>query len=148
MIGGAQWLGLGVATMLGAVIGVERELAGQPAGLRTHALVALGSALFTIVGLAFALPNGATLSTDTARVAAALVAGIGFLGAGAVVRSERGVAGLTTAATLWATAAVGFAAGVGFYLLAAGSVGLMLLVLRGLNFAKDWLHGKMPSDRQ
>lgn len=148
MTSGAQWLGLGVATILGAVIGLERELAGQPAGLRTHALVALGSALFTIVGLAFALPAGATLSSDTARIAAALVTGIGFLGAGAIVRSGRSVAGLTTAATLWATAAVGLAAGAGFYLLAAGSVALMLLVLRGLNFAKDWLHARAPSDRE
>ncbi len=147
MSGAEQWLRLGLAVALGALVGLERELAGQPAGLRTHALVALGSALFTIVGLTFTLPvPGAISAAETARIVAALATGIGFLGAGTIVRSGGTVQGLTTAATLWATAAIGLSAGSGLYALAAGSAGLVLLVLRGLNWAKDRLHGRAPTD--
>ena len=130
---------------LGGVVGAERELTGQPAGLRTHALVALGSALFTIVGLAYSQPpTGALLPGETVRVVAALATGIGFLGAGTIVRSGNTVQGLTTAASLWSTAAVGLAAGGGFFDLAAIGVALMLVVLQGFGWLKDLLHRKGP----
>ncbi|MDI7276223.1 MAG: MgtC/SapB family protein [Anaerolineae bacterium] len=122
-------LRLAVAAVAGGLVGLEREAAGQPAGLRTHALVSLGAALFTAVGLLY--PQG-----DQLRTVAALATGIGFLGAGAIVRSGATVQGLTTAASLWSTAAVGLAAGSGFYVLAGGSVLLILLVLRGLAWLK------------
>jgi len=139
--GPAAWLRLLIAIVLGGIVGLEREIAGQPAGLRTHALVALGSALFTIVGLGyFGAPLEAVIPPgDALRVVAALVTGVGFLGAGAIVRSGRAVQGLTTAASLWSTAAVGLAAGSGFEFLAAGSVLLILIILRGFEWLKRWL---------
>ena len=89
---------LGLSVVFGAVIGLERELAAQPAGLRTHILVALGAALFTLVGTEVA-------GTDPTRIAAQVVSGVGFLGAGAILREGPTIRGLTTAATLWAAAA-------------------------------------------
>ena len=98
-----------LAAALGAIIGYQRERAGKPAGLRTHILICEGSALFTVASL-----YGFGSAADPARIAAGIVAGIGFLGAGAIIRREGGlVAGLTTAATIWAVAAVGLAAGAG-----------------------------------
>lgn len=105
-----------VAAALGAAIGFEREIHDQQAGLRTHLLVALGSALFTIVsiyGFASPGPGAATGQVDPSRVAAQIVTGIGFLGAGAIIRQGVTVRGLTTAASLWATAAIGMAMGAG-----------------------------------
>jgi putative Mg2+ transporter-C (MgtC) family protein len=99
-----------IAALLGGVLGYERERAGKPAGLRTHMLVALGSALFVVI------PQQANMAqADLSRVIQGIVSGIGFLGAGAIVKqaSERDVVGLTTAAGLWLTAAVGIAAGMG-----------------------------------
>lgn len=102
---------------LGALVGLDRELADQPAGLRTHVLVALGAALFTLSG-AFGLAaftGTPDIVNDPTRVAAQIVTGIGFLGAGAIIRQGFSVRGLTTAAGLWVTAAIGMAAGFGFY---------------------------------
>lgn len=99
-----------IAAILGGVLGYERERAGKPAGLRTHMLVALGSALFVVI------PQQANMSqADLSRVIQGIVSGIGFLGAGAIVKqaSEKDVVGLTTAAGLWLTAGVGVAAGIG-----------------------------------
>lgn len=93
-----------VAAALGATIGLEREISAQPAGLRTHMLVSLGSALFTLVG-------ADTLHTDPTRIAAQVVTGIGFLGGGAILREGTTIRGLTTAASLWMTAAIGLAVG-------------------------------------
>ena len=105
-----------LATALGAGIGYQRERANKPAGLRTHILIALGAALFTVVSM-FGF-SGATM--DPSRVAAGVVAGVGFIGAGVIFRGVRGesVAGLTTAASIWVTAAIGLAAGAGMYLAA------------------------------
>jgi putative Mg2+ transporter-C (MgtC) family protein len=109
-----------VAALLGGVIGFEREYSDQPAGFRTHILVSVGSALFTLAG-AFgveAFIEGdeiATVRFDPTRVAAQIVTGIGFLGAGAIVRHGINVRGLTTAASLWVTAAIGMAAGFGYW---------------------------------
>src|SRR4029077_1092760 len=100
---------LGVGLVLGAVIGFERELHRQPAGFRTHALVALGSALFTIVSAyGFAGSN-----VDPTRIAAKIVSGIGFIGAGTILQHRGNIRGLTTAASLWSVAAIGMAAGAG-----------------------------------
>jgi putative Mg2+ transporter-C (MgtC) family protein len=96
-----------VAAVLGAMIGLERELHDHPAGMRTHLLVSVGAATFTILSIeAFAAPGA-----DPARIAAQIVTGIGFLGAGAIIQDRGAIKGLTTAASLWAVAAVGMAAG-------------------------------------
>jgi putative Mg2+ transporter-C (MgtC) family protein len=107
---------LALAAALGSVLGFERELREREAGLRTHLLVSLGSALFTIVsayGFREFLRSGSAV--DPTRIAAQIVTGIGFLGAGAIIRQGIAVRGLTTAATLWVVAAIGLAAGAGYY---------------------------------
>ncbi|HEY7599060.1 MAG TPA: MgtC/SapB family protein [Candidatus Limnocylindrales bacterium] len=116
---------LAVALALGAVIGFERELGRRPAGFRTHSLVALGSALFTIVS-AYAF-TGPTV--DPTRVAAQIVTGIGFVGAGTILHYRGSIRGLTTAASLWSAAAVGMAAGAGMLVMAAVGTLLILIVL-------------------
>lgn len=122
------FLRLLVAAILGSLVGWERERAQRPAGLRTYMLVAFGSALFTVLSsTAFA---GA--ATDPSRIAANIVVGIGFLGAGTIFRAGESVRGLTTAAGLWAIAAIGMAAGVGEYLLAIISTLLVLVILGGV----------------
>ncbi|HBL37110.1 MAG TPA: methyltransferase, partial [Firmicutes bacterium] len=105
-----------VATLLGAVIGLEREQHGRPAGLRTHILVALGSCLIMLVSI-YGFPSGT--GSDPARLAAQVVSGIGFLGAGTILRDGTSIRGLTTAASLWVVAGIGLAAGTGFYWAAA-----------------------------
>jgi len=103
-----------LAAALGAGIGYQRERAAKAAGLRTHTLIALGAALFTVVSI-----FGFSGAVDPSRVAAGVVAGVGFIGAGVIFRGMRGehVAGLTTAASIWVSAAVGLAAGAGLYLI-------------------------------
>jgi len=113
------------AAALGAIIGYQRERAAKPAGVRTHVLICAGAALFTIASL-----YGFGAVADPARVAAGIVAGVGFLGAGAIIRRDEGlVAGLTTAATIWAVAAIGLAAGAGLYLVSAVTTVIILIVL-------------------
>ena len=117
-----------LAAALGAIIGYQRERAGKPAGLRTHILICVGAALFTIASLYFYYEFGTV--ADPARVAAGIVVGIGFIGAGAIIRRGEGVVeGLTTAATIWAVAAIGLAAGAGLYLVSAVTAILILIVL-------------------
>jgi len=114
-----------LAAALGAIIGFQRERANRPAGLRTHTLVCVGSALFTMASI-----YGFGGLADPARVAAGIVTGIGFLGAGAIMHREGGlVAGLTTAATIWIVAAIGLAAGTGLYVLSAVTTVIALIVL-------------------
>jgi putative Mg2+ transporter-C (MgtC) family protein len=113
-----------LAAGLGAAIGLEREFRRKPAGLRTNILIALGAALFTMVSIALAHDGG---TTD--RVAAQIVTGIGFLGAGAIMRTGENVHGMTTAATIWVNAAVGMAAGAGEYVMASVATGVTLVVL-------------------
>ncbi|MGH2418278.1 MAG: MgtC/SapB family protein [Candidatus Limnocylindria bacterium] len=113
------------ALLLGAVIGWERELQRMPAGFRTHALVSLGSAIFTVISAyAFTGPG-----SDPTRIAAQVVSGIGFLGGGAILHYGGTVRGLTTAASLWSVAAVGMAAGAGLLVLAAVSTVLVIIGL-------------------
>jgi putative Mg2+ transporter-C (MgtC) family protein len=126
-------LRLALAAVLGGLIGVERELREREAGLRTHLLVALGSALFTIVGAYgfhdFLNSGASVVRADPTRIAAQIVTGIGFLGAGAIIRQGLSVRGLTTAATLWVVAAVGVAAGAGYYSVAVITTALVLIAL-------------------
>ncbi|MFC2031800.1 MgtC/SapB family protein [Chloroflexota bacterium] len=114
-----------LATAQGDIIGYQRERAGKPAGLRTHILVCVGAALFTVVTIyGFGDPSAQV------RVAAGIVAGIGFIGAGAIIRGGEGaVAGLTTATTIWAVAGIGLAVGVGLYLVSAVTTVIILIVL-------------------
>ena len=114
-----------LAVTLGAIIGVERELAHKPAGVRTHALVALGSALFTVLS-AYAVKG--VPGMDPTRIAAQIVTGVGFMGAGLIVFNESRVRGLTTAAGLWAAAAIGMAVGFRMYMVAAFATMLTLVV--------------------
>ena len=114
-----------LAAGLSAAIGLEREYHQKPAGLRTNMLIGIGSALFTILSLGFA--PGSAGSAD--RVAAQIVTGIGFLGAGAILRSNHSVHGLTTAATIWVNAAIGMAVGAGAQTVAIGTSVLTLVVL-------------------
>ena len=114
-----------LATALGAIIGFQRERAGKPAGLRTHILICLGAALFTVASI-----YGFGAASDPARIAAGVLIGVGFLGAGIIMRTGEGiVAGLTTAATIWVVAGVGLAAGAGLYLVSAVATVLILIVL-------------------
>jgi putative Mg2+ transporter-C (MgtC) family protein len=110
--------------ILSGIVGLEREVSLKPAGLRTHVLVGLGSTLITILSLQ-AFPG-----SDPSRVAAAIVVGIGFLGAGTIIKTREKVIGLTTAATLWIVASIGVAIGAGFYLLAIVTTILAFLVLK------------------
>jgi putative Mg2+ transporter-C (MgtC) family protein len=120
-----------LAAGLGAAVGLERELREREAGLRTHLLVSLGSALFTIVSAYgfhdFLVRGGTEVRTDPTRIAAQIVTGIGFLGAGAIIRQGLSVRGLTTAATLWVVAAIGMASGAGYY--SAALIGTVAAVL-------------------
>jgi len=132
----ATWdvlLRLVVAASVGALIGIERGAKSHAAGMKTHALVAGGAAIFTLAGAyGFAdIPHSTNI--DPMRVAAQVVSGIGFVGAGAIIRDGASVRGLTTAATLWASAAVGLAAGAGFYV---GALGGAVVVLCALLFLR------------
>jgi putative Mg2+ transporter-C (MgtC) family protein len=128
-----------LAAGLSAVLGLEREFHQKPAGLRTNILIGIGSALFTILSLLF----GQASMGSTDRIAAQILTGIGFLGAGAVLRGTH-VHGLTTAATIWVNAAIGMAVGVGLTSVAVATTAMTLLVLVGLTpleeFFRRWAH--------
>lgn len=117
------------ATVLGGLIGFERELHGKVAGFRTHSLVSLGSALIMVVSIhVFEMYHG-IVTVDPGRIAAQVVTGIGFLGAGTIIRSPTGVKGLTTAAGLWTASGIGLACGLGFFRAAIIATLITLLVL-------------------
>ena len=117
-----QILRLLLAAAMGALIGLERDLRDKPAGIRTHILVCMGSCIVTLVSI-YDFP------LDAARIAAGIVTGIGFLGAGAIIGGSDGVHGLTTAAGIWVTAAVGLALGTGNYVIASITTLLVVVVL-------------------
>lgn len=112
-----------LATLAGGLIGLEREIVHRPAGIRTHMLVSLGSALFVLVALQ-AFPN------DVVRIIAGIATGVGFLGAGTIFKAKNEVHGLTTAASIWAVSAVGLAIGLGNYLMTIIAVALILMILQ------------------
>jgi putative Mg2+ transporter-C (MgtC) family protein len=132
---------LGLAAALGGLIGLEREASGKPAGFRTNLLICLGAALVTELSIGVArdvtLPGG--FRSDPGRLAAQIVSGIGFLGAGTIIRSRGSVVGLTTAATLWVVAAIGMAVGAGAYIQAIVGTGLVILALVILGRFEDYL---------
>jgi putative Mg2+ transporter-C (MgtC) family protein len=134
-----------VAAALGLAVGFEREIHGHPAGLRTHMLVAAGSGLFTVLSAyGFEGVSGSVTGTapiDPTRIAAQVVSGIGFLGAGAILKDGVVIRGLTTAASLWATSAIGMAAGAGEYILGTVAAATVLISLWPINALAQRLHG-------
>jgi putative Mg2+ transporter-C (MgtC) family protein len=137
-----------VAAALGLAIGFEREIHRHPAGLRTHMLVALGSGLFTVLSIRGFLGEPGTAPVDPTRIAAQIVSGIGFLGAGAILKDGIVIRGLTTAASLWATAAVGMAAGAGEYVIGGVAAAVILVSLWPINAIADRLHGTSLPESQ
>jgi len=132
-----------VALCLGGIIGIERESIHSPAGLRTHTLVSIGSAMFTILSIYMAWWGGEF--KEPGRIAAQIVSGIGFLGAGTILRQRTGIHGLTTAASLWAMAGIGMAAGAGYYLPALTTT---LFVFLSLRLLKRFEHNVASTRRQ
>lgn len=125
-------LKLSLAVLLGGAIGLEREIAGKPAGLRTNILICMGAALLTDVSIGMVTsPDGGRWG-DPTRLAAQIITGIGFLGAGSIMQSRGTITGLTTAATIWVVAAIGITVGAGHFMEAAGAGALVMLVLAGL----------------
>ncbi len=128
-----------LSLLLGSIIGWEREVVRMPAGLRTYMLVTMGSALFTIVS--FLIVDMSNL-VDISRIAAGIITGIGFLGAGAIMRSGENVRGLSTAASIWTAAAIGMAVGFGYYLLSIVATFLTLMVLLMSALERKWVKDK------
>lgn len=134
-------LSLVVAAILGSAVGMEREIQGKSAGLRTNALICVGACLFTQLSIALTGPGAG----DPSRVAAQIVTGVGFIGAGTIMRGRGSVTGLTTAATIWLVAAVGMAVGAGWIMEAAGATLLTLVVLSVLGRLEAHLEFKSGS---
>ena len=126
-------LKLAIAVLLGILIGIERALVHKEAGMKTHALVSMGSAVFVIVSEMIALKYGNIAGFDPTRIASQIIVGIGFLGAGSIILQGNRLLGLTTASGLWVTAGIGMATGFGFYSLAVITTILVLLVLIVVN---------------
>jgi putative Mg2+ transporter-C (MgtC) family protein len=156
----AELLGLGqaaglairliLAALAGGLVGFEREMRGRQAGFRTHMLVCVGSALVMIVSAQVALVpwrppggGGVNLQVDPSRIAYGVMTGVGFLGAGAIVKEGMTIRGLTTAAALWCVAAIGLAAGLGLYVIAVLATALVLLVLWALGLLENYLPKKV-----
>lgn len=118
-----------LATLLGGAIGMERELSGKPAGLRTNILICVGATLFTVLSLKLSGARG-----DPARVAAQILPGVGFIGAGTILHARGSITGLTSAATIWVVAAIGMALGAGAYTEAVGTTLIVMLILAGLGY--------------
>ncbi len=145
---GLEALGIGaalgrlfLAALLGGLIGFEREASGKPAGFRTNLLICLGAALITELSITIAhdVTVQGQFRADPGRIAAQIVSGIGFLGAGTIMQARGSVIGLTTAATMWVVAGIGMAVGVGAYALAGTAAGITLLALRVLHRLDDQL---------
>jgi len=142
-----------VAVALAGAIGVEREISGQPAGLRTHITLGLGAAMFGLISVHgfdayVAGRNTNNYQIDVSRVASQVVVGVGFLGAGAILKEGASIRGLTTAASLWATAAVGLACGLGnFFAATAGGVALLLSLIF-LRAPRGWVRRRLARSLQ
>ena len=136
IISGVMRLDLGakmiVAVLAGGAVGLERQIAGKPAGLRTNILICVGSALLMDLSMNIGMAFGETRIGDPARLAAQVVTGIGFIGAGTIMQSGGTITGLTSAATIWVVAAIGLTAGAGFYVEALGATLTVMAILAGL----------------
>jgi len=130
---------IGVILLLSAVVGIDREIKHKPAGIKTHMLVGLGSTIFTLVSISmfYMFKNDAPI--DPGRIAAQIVTGIGFLGAGTIIQSRGTVTGLSTAASLWAVAGIGLATGMGMYLVAGVSTAAIVFIFIITNRIADML---------
>lgn len=142
-----------LAVVLGGLVGLEREISRQPAGFRTHVAVALGSALFGLISIhAFSPFTGRTAETnvrvDVTRVASQVAVGVGFLGAGAILKEGGSVRGLTTAASLWTTAAIGLAVGVGYYGAAIAATVALLIALAVLRSVRRLVRRRIAREEQ
>jgi putative Mg2+ transporter-C (MgtC) family protein len=133
------FLELVLAVVLGGLIGFEREWKDKPAGLRTNILICMAAVLFAEISQRAALRGG-----DPGRIAAQILTGVGFLGAGTILQQRGGITGLTSAATIWMVTAIGVTLGFGAYLDAMGATVLVLLVLAGLQRGEDWIHRRRP----
>jgi putative Mg2+ transporter-C (MgtC) family protein len=129
---------LSLAVFLGGIIGFERELAGKPAGLRTNILICIGAALLMDVSTRIGLIDGHRVG-DPGRIAAQIVSGVGFLGAGTIMQTQGVVTGLTSAATIWVVAAIGMTVGGGFYIEGIGAGLLVTFVLAGLGSLEHYV---------
>ncbi len=145
-----ELLRLLTAVVLGAAVGIERELHGKQAGLRTHTLIALGAALLTIMSVKIPAAYAAAYHTgDVSRIASNIATGVGFLGAGVILHSRGRIMGLTTAATIWVVAAIGVASGAGEYVAAFGACLLVLVVLVPLRwFERHAARGRAARGRE
>ena len=134
---------LSLAALLGALVGLEREASGQDAGFRTHLLLSLGAALFAVVSVggfdAFITEERTNVQVDVTRIASYVAAGVGFIGGGAILKHAGAVRGITTATSLWTAAAVGLAAGVGFWVGAVAATVLALVALAVLEPLSNWI---------
>jgi putative Mg2+ transporter-C (MgtC) family protein len=134
---------LALAALLGALVGLERESSGQDAGFRTHLLLSLGAGLFGVVSVgafdAFITDQRTNVQVDVTRIASYVAAGVGFIGGGAILKHAGSVRGITTAASLWTAAAVGLAAGVGFWVGAVAATLLALVALAALEPLSNWV---------
>ena len=145
-------LRLGLAIVLGGALGYEREFHDKPAGLRTHMMVALGAATFTLIAMELfarvtAAPPGEVARIDPMRLLEGIIGGIGFLGAGSIIQARGSVEGLTTAGSLWFVGSVGVAIGGGYYVTAGLAVAAALLVLAGVGVLKRFLpRTHLPED--
>lgn len=133
---------LALAVLLGGAIGLERELRGKPAGLRTNVLICIGATLFTVLSQHISAGRG-----DPGRIAAQILTGIGFIGAGTILHLRGSITGLTSAATIWVVTAIGMAVGSSAYVEAVGATGLVTLVLVGLRKAEAYLATKGASSQ-
>ena len=118
-----------VAVVIGAVIGIDREIKNRPAGMRTHVLVCVGAALVSLIEC-HAVADAVALGRSLGRITTSVVSGVGFLGAGTIFMSDRKISGLTTAASLWCTACIGLAVGSGYILMAVAAGAIVLVILR------------------
>lgn len=139
-----------VAAALGGMIGIEREIDAKEAGFRTHMVLALGAALFGMISASgfdpFVTDGDTNVQIEVTRVAAAVAAGVGFLGAGAILKENGGIRGLTTAASIWLTAAVGLAVGLGFFWPAVAVTVAALLTLTVLRAGRSWVRRHLARD--
>jgi putative Mg2+ transporter-C (MgtC) family protein len=134
------------SALFGGIVGLERQFHGRPAGLRTHMLVSIGSALMTLAGIETASMFSEGLRFDGGRIAAGVITGIGFLGAGAIVRTKDFVRGVTTAACIWFAAGTGIASGLGMIPECAFSTALVVVILTAFGFAEEWIPSQSYRD--